>query len=139
MAYPQNRQIVAGLRPESGADWLLVAGDVGELFADIEWALETLRERFAKVIWVPGNHELWTHSRGSVQLRGEERYWRLVELCRRLDVMTPEDPYRIWEGADGPAMIVPLFLLYDYSVRPAGRDHEAGAGLCVSDRRRVHR
>ena len=72
VAYPQNRQIVADLRPESEADWLIVAGDVGEFFADIEWALTTLRDHFATVIWTPGNHELWTHSRESVPWRGEE-------------------------------------------------------------------
>ena len=31
VAFPENREIVADLRPESAADWLLVAGDVGEL------------------------------------------------------------------------------------------------------------
>jgi hypothetical protein len=39
VAYPENRKIVAYLRPESAADWLLVAGDGGERFADIEWVL----------------------------------------------------------------------------------------------------
>jgi hypothetical protein len=30
------------------------------MMARIEWALRTLAERFARVVWVPGNHELWT-------------------------------------------------------------------------------
>jgi hypothetical protein len=30
VGYPENREIVAGLRPSSDEDWLLVAGDVGE-------------------------------------------------------------------------------------------------------------
>ena len=145
VAYPENRQIVADLRPESGADWLIVAGDVGEFFADIEWALTTLREHFATVIWTPGNHELWTHSRESVPWRGEERYRRLVELCRRLDVVTPEDPYRVWEGPDGPATIAPLFLLYDYSFLPDGtQTKEQGlayahrTGVVCSDEAMLH-
>ena len=37
VAHPQNREIVAGLRPGSAGDWLLLAGDVGELYPDIEW------------------------------------------------------------------------------------------------------
>jgi metallophosphoesterase superfamily enzyme len=61
VGYPQNRELVAGLRPRSAADWLLVAGDVGERLPDIEWTLRTLSERFAQVVWVPGNHDLWTH------------------------------------------------------------------------------
>jgi 3',5'-cyclic AMP phosphodiesterase CpdA len=120
VAYPENREILEGLRPESDQDWLLLAGDVGELFADIEWALRTLSERFAKVVWVPGNHELWTHPSDPVQLRGEERYRKLVALCRGLGVVTPEDPYQVWEGPDGAVTIAPLFLLYDYTFLPDG-------------------
>jgi 3',5'-cyclic AMP phosphodiesterase CpdA len=119
VAYAENRQIVTQLTPDSPDDWLLVPGDVAETFEDIEWTLSTLRERFAAVIWAPGNHELWTTQRDTVQARGEERYHRLVELCRRLDVVTPEDPYPVWSGEGGPATIVPLFLLYDYTFRPA--------------------
>jgi predicted phosphodiesterase len=127
VSYPQNREIVQQLRPSSPADWLLVAGDTGEFLADIEWALRTLSERFARVIWVPGNHDLWTHTRDPVRLRGEQRYQRLVEVCRGLGVLTPEDPFCVWEGPGGPAVIVPLFLLYDYSFRPEGaRTKEEG-------------
>jgi len=120
VAFPENREIVANLRPQSAGDWLLVAGDVGEIVADIEWALRTLSERFAVVVWAPGNHELWTHHRDPVQLRGEPRYRHLVELCRGLGVVTPEDPYRVWEGMGGPVTIAPLFVLYDYTFLPAG-------------------
>ena len=35
-------------------------------------------------------------------------------------VLTPEDPYPVWEDAAGPVTIAPLFLLYDYTFRPAG-------------------
>jgi len=57
VAFPENRKLVEELRPESAMDWLLLAGDVGELFSDIEWALRTLSERFTRVVWNPGNHE----------------------------------------------------------------------------------
>jgi 3',5'-cyclic AMP phosphodiesterase CpdA len=120
VGYRENRQILEDLRPLSDEDWLLVAGDVGELVSHVEWALRLLCERFATVVWVPGNHELWTHSRDPVQLRGEERYRHLVEVCHGLGVVTPESPYPVWEGAGGPARIVPLFLLYDYSFRAPG-------------------
>ncbi|MGP3968431.1 metallophosphoesterase family protein [Streptomyces sp. 6N223] len=118
--YDENREIVRRLRPASDDDWLLVAGDVGEVAADIEWALTLLAERFAKVVWVPGNHELWTPPDDPVTLRGERRYRHLVELCRRLGIVTPEDPFPVWEGEGGPVVIVPLFVLYDYTFRPAG-------------------
>ncbi len=113
--HAENRELVAGLRPRSADDWLIVCGDVADSVADLEWALALLAERFAKVIWVPGNHELLSQRDDAGEPRGEPRYLLLVELCRRLGVATPEDPYPVWEGAGGPATVAPLFLLYDYS------------------------
>jgi 3',5'-cyclic AMP phosphodiesterase CpdA len=117
VAYPENRKIVEELRPGSERDWLLLAGDVGEFSADIEWALRTLRDRFATVVWTPGNHDLWTHHRDPLGLRGEQRYLYLVDLCRDLGVITPEDPYPVWERQ---VTVAPVFLLYDYSFLPDG-------------------
>jgi len=115
VGHPENRRIVERLRSESDADWLIVCGDVGDTLADIEWALSLLAERFATVIWVPGNHDLWTLPEDRTGLRGERRYRYLVEACRRVGVITPEDPYPVWDGRGGPVTIAPLFLLYDYS------------------------
>ncbi|WP_189052853.1 metallophosphoesterase family protein [Longimycelium tulufanense] len=120
VSHAENREIVERMQPTSHEDWLLIAGDVGERVADIEWALGLLSERFARVVWVPGNHELWTIKEDPVQLRGEERYHYLVDLCRRLGVVTPEDEYPVWHGVDGPVTVAPLFLLYDYTFRPDG-------------------
>ncbi|MBR8740355.1 metallophosphoesterase [Nocardiopsis sp. MG754419] len=120
LSHADNRTILDELTPSTSQDWLIVAGDVGEISTDIEKALGTLAERFAKVIWVPGNHELWTHRNDPLRLRGEERYLHLVEACRRLGVVTPEDPFPVWRGAGGPVVIAPLFLLYDYSFLAPG-------------------
>lgn len=117
---PENRDLIAELQPESDNDWLIVAGDVADLSSDIEWALQVLRDRFHTVIWVPGNHELWTPPNDPVTLRGQARYQHLVNLCRKLGVITPEDPYPVWHGPSGPAQIAPLFLLYDYTFRVDG-------------------
>jgi len=35
-------------------------------------------------------------------------------------VVTPEDPYPVWDGPGGPVVVAPLFLLYDYSFRMPG-------------------
>ncbi|MGH3249394.1 MAG: metallophosphoesterase family protein [Trebonia sp.] len=145
VAYPENREIIENLRPGAEGDWLLLAGDVGEIFADIEWALRTLSSRFATVIWAPGNHELWTHPGDPVQARGVERYRLLVETCRRLGIVTPEDPYPVWDGPEGPVTVAPLFLLYDYSFLPEGaRTKEEGlavayeTGVVCSDEMVLH-
>ena len=127
VGFPENREITEKLRPGSAGDWLVVAGDVGEQIADIAWALRTLTRRFARVVWVPGNHELWTPKDDPLQLRGEQRYRHLVELCRDMGVITPEDPYPVWDGPGGPVTIAPLFVLYDYTFRPEGTSTKEAA------------
>lgn len=139
--HPENRSIVERLRPESSADWLIVCGDVADSLDDLEWALRLLCERYEKVIWAPGNHELLVYRDESLGLKGERRYRHLVELCGRIGVTTPEDPYPIWDGAGGPVQVAPLFLLYDYTFgRNVGatmeealqRAHDAGV-VCVDE------
>jgi 3',5'-cyclic AMP phosphodiesterase CpdA len=115
VSHPENRAIVERLRPAGDHDWLIVCGDVSESIADVEWALGLLSGRFATVVWTPGNHELWSAPDERPELRGERRYRHLVDLCRRLGVLTPEDPYETWEGPGGPLTVAPLFLLYDYT------------------------
>jgi 3',5'-cyclic AMP phosphodiesterase CpdA len=127
--HAENRRLVEALRPASERSWLIVAGDVGAEVADVEWALAHLRERFAVVVWTPGNHELWTPPGDEVDLVGPARYDHLVDAIRALGIVTPEDPWPVWEGTGGPALICPMFLLYDYSVRPPSM----GAWLSEAD------
>jgi predicted phosphodiesterase len=120
VGYPENRAYADALSPGDPGDWLIVAGDVGEMFADVGFVLASLANRFAKVIWTPGNHELWTLPSDPVALRGVARYEALVKVCRRFGVLTPEDEFPVWDGADGPVTIAPLFTLYDYSFHADG-------------------
>lgn len=146
VGYAENRRIVAEeIVPADPGDWLIVAGDVAETVADIEWVLGTLADRFATVVWVPGNHELWTHVKDPVRLRGVERYEHLVAACRRLGVLTPEDDYPTWTGVGGPVTVAPLFLLYDYTFRtPEAADAEQAlkiaydAGVVCTDEFLLH-
>ncbi|MCB9558348.1 MAG: metallophosphoesterase [Deltaproteobacteria bacterium] len=100
--------------PQYLDDWLIVAGDCGDKLADHRMCLELLGQRFAQLIWVPGNHDLWREG----PLAGLEKYQRLVEICRELNVLTPEDRFALWPGGERPAVIAPLFTLYDYSFHP---------------------
>lgn len=118
VGYAENRQLITSFATRHVDDWLLVAGDVGEIFSDIVETLRSLTNSFAKVIWTPGNHELWSHPRDPVQLKGVDRYDALVSACRELGVLTPEDDYQMWNGAAHPHVIAPLLTLYDYSWRP---------------------
>lgn len=144
-AIGRNKALVEGLRPESPDDWLIVAGDVAETADEVRRTLSMLAERFGTVVWTPGNHELWTHPSDGVTLRGEERYLYLVEMCRELGVVTPEDPYPVFRGERGRLRIAPLFLLYDYTWLPAGATSKAEGmrvaeetGLAFSDELLLH-
>jgi hypothetical protein len=117
LGHAANRRAVLAMEPRSD-DWLALAGDVGETEAHLELALDALVPRFARVLWTPGNHELWTtHGTG---LRGQAKYERLVAIARAHGVLTPEDPYPVWPGStdDAPVVVAPLFLLYDYTFAP---------------------
>jgi 3',5'-cyclic AMP phosphodiesterase CpdA len=119
-AIPANRVLVDGIRPGTDDDWLVVAGDVAERVDDVAAVLALLAGRFARVVWAPGNHELWWSRGEPEELRGEARYRELVARCRELGVLTPEDPFEVWDGPGGPVTVAPLFVLYDHTFRPPG-------------------
>ena len=126
IGYQENRAYADSLAPADPDDWLIVAGDVGEVFADVGFVLASLANRFARVIWAPGNHELWTLPSDPVAVRGVARYEALVTVCRRFGIVTPEDEFPVWEGPGGPVTVAPLFTLYDYSFATVGGANAAG-------------
>lgn len=138
--YPANREALLAYEPDP-ADWILLVGDIGDTEAQLEVAFGHLAPRAARVIWVPGNHELWTTPRSRSPARGVARYERLVALARGYGVGTPEDEYPLFEGAGGPCYVAPLFLLYDYSFGPTPDDPAANiawaleAGVRATDER----
>ena len=116
---PRPSRQSRGARAACGAhpdDWLIVAGDVGEKPEHLVLALDTLVPRFARVIWTPGNHDLWCPPGASPIARaGQARYDELVAICRACGVLTPEDPYLGMAGrarhvhrADVPALRLQL-------------------------------
>ncbi|WP_044562058.1 metallophosphoesterase [Azospirillum sp. B4] len=114
----ENRALAEMFRPDGPDDWLAVVGDVSHRLEAIVAFLGLMRERFAKVIFTPGNHDLWQVA--ETERGGEDRYRHLVERCRAIDVATPEDPYPLWPDHGGAIAVAPLFILYDYSLRPDG-------------------
>lgn len=141
LGFKDNREALQTLGDHPD-DWLILGGDLGETFEHMELALETATDRFERVLWVPGNHELWTHPHDGP--RGEAKYNALVDLCREYDVITPEDPYVVWESDGGSYALAPLFLLYDYTFRPSdvsadeALDWAAEAGIMCADERYLH-
>ena len=144
IGHAPNRDTLRAIRPHP-ADWLIVAGDVGERPDHLEEAWDILCARFARVLWVPGNHELYTTPRELSGLRGAARYQHMVALCRARGVLTPEDPWPLWPGpGTTPTRIALLFLGYDYSFAPDGlspeaaRQWAAARGLQATDERYLH-
>jgi 3',5'-cyclic AMP phosphodiesterase CpdA len=117
VGFEMNRRALDSLERHDD-DWLILGGDLGETREHVETVLRATVDRFARVLYVPGNHELWVHPEDRSAPRGVARYQALVELCRGYGVVTPEDPYPVWPGEGAPCVIAPLFTLYDYSFRP---------------------
>lgn len=114
--HKENREAL-GLVPDYPDDWLILAGDICAKLEHLKLALEVFTQKFAHVIWVPGNHELWVSQSIGID-SSVEKYEHMVALCREFGVSTPEDPFPLYEGEGGTHRIVPLNLLYDYSFRP---------------------
>lgn len=124
MANRGNEHLVDQLTPQDPGDWLIVAGDVAERTDDIVDTMRRLKARWHTVIWVPGNHELYTTAKDPLQIYGVARYDYLVQALRDIGVITPEDIYPLFDPGDGtdPVRVVPMFLLYDYTFRPEGTE-----------------
>jgi predicted phosphodiesterase len=141
VGHPANRQALDTLTAHPD-DWLILAGDLGETRDHLRRVFHTLGPRFARLLWVPGNHELWTVA--SEPLRGVAKYEAMVATCREASVLTPEDPWPVFTGDGGPITIALLFLLYDYSFGPDGADASAAlawaaeAGLRCTDEDVLH-
>lgn len=139
--HPENRRVVREMhaRPD---DWLVLGGDLGESADDLRFVLENVRPRFARVLWVPGNHELWTMP--GQDERGDGKYQELIDVCRSYETLTPEDPYPIFDDGRERHLVAPLFLLYDYSFCPDGmspaqaREWARETGIECSDEHLLH-
>ena len=115
LAIDVNRAALRAL-PARPQDWLIVAGDVCESLALFAEAMQFLTGRFARVLWTPGNHELWVSNGAAGPASSVAKYAALVQAARRTGVLTPEDPYPHWPGG---VVVAPLFTGFDYSFRPA--------------------
>lgn len=118
LGYEYNRMAISQITPRPN-DWLLLAGDICETRKDLEFAFKSLADKFKQLVWVPGNHELWTLPKKDEPARGQDKYEQMVRVCNDYGVLTPEDPYPVVTFGTQTVRIVPLFLLYDYSFRPA--------------------
>lgn len=106
--YEVNARWLADLSMgEYREDVLILAGDVSDCLDRIGWALSTLTTRFRRVMYVPGNHELWV-------IRDGKQYTSLDKFERLRAVVEQSGASMRPEALDG-VLIVPLQGWYDYS------------------------
>jgi len=106
--YPANLSDIRGLSDTTYRDdVLLLAGDVTDDLMLLQETLVTLRNKFARVFYVPGNHELWDRRRqyDHALLRFEA----IMQIAREAHVDCA--PARL-QGSWGSVWIVPLFSWY---------------------------
>ncbi|KAL9437775.1 hypothetical protein AB3S75_023611 [Citrus x aurantiifolia] len=89
-------------------DVLLVAGDVAEKYDDFVLTMSLLKDRFQRVLFVPGNHDLWCRGEENDFPDSLEKLNKLLDACRGLGVEI--NPVVI----DGLG-IIPLFSWYHES------------------------
>lgn len=88
-------------------DVLILAGDVTDTRPLLEWGLGTLAKRFKKVLFVPGNHDLWVIRDD----REKDSLQKFADVCAVVEASGASmRPFR----APGLS-IIPLLSWYDYS------------------------
>ena len=106
--YDVNRIWLANLSAfDYKDDLLILAGDVTDSLLLLERCLKSLTSRFKKVLYVPGNHELWV-IRDAVDRHSIEKF---REVCAVVDnAHASMQPYHCESLS-----IVPLLSWYDYT------------------------
>ena len=106
--YKANAEWLGGLSTRDYQDDILIlAGDISDSVQVLDTSFQLLERRFAKVVYVPGNHDLWVTRESSSQ-NSIEKLQRLQLLARACGITTEPFAYR-------SLAIVPLLSWYDYS------------------------
>ena len=105
--YQASKQWLLGLSTlDYQRDILILAGDLTDDLQLLEKCFRSLSSKFRKVLFVPGNHELWT-IRDNIET-SFQKFERILEICSDCEIWT--DIYQ-----QGRLSIVPLFSWYDFS------------------------
>jgi predicted phosphodiesterase len=106
--YDENARWVANLsNAEYKDDVLVLAGDVTDARRLFDWCLGTLVKRFHKVLFVPGNHDLWVVRED----REKDSLQKFDEICAVVEASGASmQPFR-----EQDVSIIPVLGWYDYS------------------------
>jgi predicted phosphodiesterase len=113
--YKVNAEWIAGISATDYRDDILIlAGDVAHTLGLLRWCLCTLVARFKKVLFVPGNHDLW------VLKEGREK----TSLQKFQDVLAvvASSGASMQSFCERGVSVVPLLGWYDYSFGDPGEE-----------------
>jgi calcineurin-like phosphoesterase family protein len=116
--HPEVVELVAERAAAADVTALIVGGDISPSLQRLEETLVRLRAAGPRVLFVPGNHDLWSGGDGGAGSSGtpdsRERYLHVFpELCARAGVdYLPEGPVAL-----GGLVVVGQTGWYDYSLR----------------------
>jgi predicted phosphodiesterase len=113
--YEMNARWLADLSvTEYREDVLILAGDVSDSLERVGWALSILTARFRRVMYVPGNHELWV-------IR-DPGHCTSLDKFERLRAVVEQSGASMQAEILDRVLIVPLQGWYDYSFGPPGSE-----------------
>ena len=106
--YDVNAKWIANLSiAEYQDDALILAGDVTDTRRLLEWCLGALAKRFKKVLFVPGNHDLWVMRED----RGKNSLQKFDDVC----AVVESSGASMQAFRERGVSIIPLLAWYDYS------------------------
>lgn len=107
--YPENMSWLKSLSTDNDdQNVLLVAGDVAETYQNFLLTMSILRDKFDRVFFVPGNHDLWLRRDNIDYLGSLDKLDKLLDACQELGVETKPG---IVDGLG----IIPLYSWYHES------------------------
>ena len=116
--YDENARWLSGLSTSDyREDILILAGDASDSLDLLDSCFHCLTSRFRKVLFVPGNHELWV-TRDGRHATSMAKFESVCAVVARYDVSM--QPFHC-----GSLSIVPLLAWYDYTFGPPHRDLQA--------------
>jgi predicted phosphodiesterase len=118
--YASNAEWIANISTRDFTDDVLIlAGDISDDPILLQRSFDLFAKRFLKVLYVPGNHDLWV-----VRCKHKnsfEKYQSILEIAKQSDIST--EPFHA-----GHLSIVPLMGWYDYSfAAPSAELHDVWA------------
>ena len=113
--YEVNAKWVRGLSSVDYVnDVLILAGDITDKRHLLEWCLTTLSKLFKRVLFVPGNHELWVVREGSSK-DSMKKFYEVVATVESSGAS-------MHAFCESEVSIMPLLGWYDYSFGEPSED-----------------